>query len=356
MRPDILDLVCCPACAGHLSLQATATNGHEVITGCLMCVACKQRYPIKRRMPYLYIDDERWAPKAREAEGWIALHKKRGIYDQTGVDIDFRLPYFPQEPWLTVARHFDAGVARAALSNGETVLDLGGGRGWAAKQFALKGCRAVAIDVVADEQIGLGRAWALMEQAGAQFDPIIGDSENLPFHPGTFDVVFCAAVLHHTSNLTGLLRSVYKVLKPGGRLVAVNEPCIPLREDARRVLKRDAAEELALGINESRPNYLDYWTALRDAGFTSIEIFPLEVCAQSDPAIEAWALQLDAIPLPLRAWQLRRLPRILARYARRWRNTWGRMGRLPRPPSKREAIIQAILVHSGGGIVISASR
>jgi SAM-dependent methyltransferase len=320
------------------------TDGEEGVSGELLCTQCGGRYVIRRRMPFLYVDDERWSPKAREAEGWVGYHKKLGIYDQTGFDIDFNLPYLAEEPWLSASRHFDVALRLANLSGGETVLDLGAGRGWAAKHFALKGCHATAIDVVSDEQVGLGRAWALMEQAGVNFHPVIGDNENLPFFSGTFDIVFCAAVLHHTSDLPRLLKSVARVLNPGGWLIAVNEPCIGIYDDERKVLRRDASEELAFGINESRPDYLKYWFALRRAGFAEIDIAPLEAYTLSRAELNDWAAHLGGVTSMKGGLHLRR-----------WRS---RVLRLLLPPARSEceALVREALINVGGGTILVARR
>ena len=241
MRSSILDLVNCPACNGRLNVDVAEASGLEILSGQLVCNDCGQHYPIEQRMPLLYVNDSRWSSKAREAQGWVAYHKNLGIYHQPEDAVDLKIPYYSEEPWISVARHFDIAMDLMKLTGSEVILDLGAGRGWAAKQFALKGCRVVAIDVVADEQVGLGRAWALMENAGTWFEAVIGDSENLPFFSETFDIVFCAAVLHHTSDLPGLLKSVCEVLKPGGVLIAVNEPCISIYADQEAILRRDAA-------------------------------------------------------------------------------------------------------------------
>ena len=117
------------------------------------------------------------------------------------------------------------------------------------------------------ENVGLGRAWALMKHAGVSFDLIIADGEQLPLLPGSFDLVFCAATLHHTSDLPLFMKNIQRVLKPGGMLCAIGEPCIAIDQSAGHVLTRDAGSELKHGINEQRPNLLEYWNALSDAGF-----------------------------------------------------------------------------------------
>jgi len=356
MRTDVLTLVCCPACGGRLCVESIADQSDgEIVVGQLGCTGCGQLYPIEQRLPLLYVNDQRWAPKAREADGWVGLHKKQGIYEQVEDAVDLKVPYFPEEPWITVARHFDAALDLMALTGREVILDLGAGRGWAAKHFALRGCRAIAVEIAADNQVGIGRAYALMQHAGVTFDPVIGDSENLPFLPNTFDWVFGAAVLHHTSDLPAVLRNAYKVLKPGGRLIAINEPCISVDDDPQVVLRRDAADELAFGINENRPNYVDYWMALSIAGFTDIDLFPIDANKKREIDLENWALALSAIPPRRTATRHEWLVDLRHHWLRRWRNA--RKARpLPQPRTKREALIRAIMLNVTSGAIIVAGK
>jgi len=331
LRREFLDLLACPACRGALALTEGSWDDGKLRSGALSCSDCSLTYRVEGGLPLLYIADERWEPCAREAQGWIELHKSLGIYDQTGVDIDFQLPYYPEEPWLAVARHFDAGLELAQLNGDETVLDLGAGRGWAAKHFALLGCRVAAIDVVADDQVGLGRAWALMADSGVSFVPVIGDFERLPFSDCTFDVVFCAAALHHAPDLTRMLRDVLRVLKPGGRLVAVNEPCIGAQESEQDVLLRDAAQELSFGIRETRPSLQRYRSSFEDAGFRTLRVLPLQAYALDDKELETWARQLG--------WRPRRsalLP--------------------PGRHSRRDALLYAVLARVSLDVLITAAK
>ena len=355
MRTELLELVMCPHCHASLAVQGEIEDGH-VWQGALVCQGCGVRYGVDNGIPHLYVDDERWAPKAREAQGWIDFHKDKGIYDQTGVDIDFILPYYDQEPWISVAQHFDVALDLMALDGSEKVLDLGAARTWAAKHFALRDCNTVALDIVADDQIGLGRGWALMQEAGVEYHLVVGDSENLPLQPDTFDFVFAAAVLHHTSDLPLLLRNVYRVLKPGGALIAANEPCIPVATDSEQALERDAAEELAYGINESRPNLFDYWSALDGAGFVDLDIFPVQAYRLSDAQLEAWSLEMSVIAPPLRRTPVQRWPHVIAGCLRRWRDLWGKLNPLPPAGSRRKALNRAILLHRGGGICLLAHK
>ena len=48
---------------------------------------------------------------------------------------------------------------------------------------------------------------------------IVGDCENLPFEENTFDIVINSQSFHHYPNPQDFFNSVYKVLKPNGKLI-----------------------------------------------------------------------------------------------------------------------------------------
>lgn len=48
---------------------------------------------------------------------------------------------------------------------------------------------------------------------------LVGDCENLPFDDNSFDAVICCQSFHHYPNVQGFFNSVYRVLRPDGRLV-----------------------------------------------------------------------------------------------------------------------------------------
>ncbi len=50
-------------------------------------------------------------------------------------------------------------------------------------------------------------------------DLLVGDCENLPFEDESFDVVICCQSFHHYPNVQNFFNSVFRVLRPGGRLV-----------------------------------------------------------------------------------------------------------------------------------------
>ena len=346
MRESLLALLACPYCGGQLGLSNGTMRGGEVWEGALACSHCGASFDVRQGMPFLYRDDASWISKAREADGWVAIHKQQGNYEPSSDGIDLQIPYYAEEPWAGVARSFDAALALLQLSGSERVLDLGAGRGWAAKEFARLGCEVVALDVAADENVGLGRARVLMEHAGVFFERVIGDGENLPFQPASFDLVFCSAALHHATDLGLLLQNVQQVLKVGGRLCAIREPSLSIVEDEKEQVNREAAEELAVGINETCPTYADYLRHLRRGGLEPVQVVPAGALHMDDADVQTWARDLGAL-LAFPNWrEPRRSADRLLTYSRRRLGAL-RRGRLPPSPfqaaaNKRERALAAV--------------
>ena len=53
MRPNLVELVACPRCAGDLSVEATTIDGDEINAGVLGCAGCDTRFPIVDGIPRL---------------------------------------------------------------------------------------------------------------------------------------------------------------------------------------------------------------------------------------------------------------------------------------------------------------
>lgn len=104
--------------------------------------------------------------------------------------------------------------ARFPDGRGKDVLEIGVGMGADHLEWARQGPRSLAgIDLTP-------RAVSLTQQRlalhGLSSDVRVGDAESLPFHDGSFDIVYSYGVLHHTPNTARAVEEVYRVLRPGG--------------------------------------------------------------------------------------------------------------------------------------------
>ena len=59
MRPDLLEILCCPVCRGELRLTVTEREKEEIVRGTLACAKCRVDYPIEDGIPDLLPADER---------------------------------------------------------------------------------------------------------------------------------------------------------------------------------------------------------------------------------------------------------------------------------------------------------
>jgi ubiquinone/menaquinone biosynthesis C-methylase UbiE len=72
------------------------------------------------------------------------------------------------------------------------------------------------------------KIFKLLDARAAKITRMPADPHKLDFPDNHFDFVVCAGVLHRAVNLVQLLREARRVLKPGGRFVAIREPVWPL--------------------------------------------------------------------------------------------------------------------------------
>ena len=115
-------------------------------------------------------------------------------------------------------------VAVAALSDvrPSRVLEVGSGKG----SLALRIAEVIQCDVVA-----LDSSAAMVAASSALgIEAILGDVRDLPFPDGSFDAVVAAWMLYHVHPLKQGLSELTRVLRPGGRLVAITNGGAHLRE------------------------------------------------------------------------------------------------------------------------------
>lgn len=106
------------------------------------------------------------------------------------------------------------------LKRNSSVLELGCGSGRYALQLAQDvGCQIVGLDINA---AGIRTAGQIAATAGlgarAKFEQC-DVSKNLPFGEGTVDAVFSNDALCHIPGRLGVLRDMFRILKPGGRVL-----------------------------------------------------------------------------------------------------------------------------------------
>ena len=165
--------------------------------------------------------------------------------------------YWRSEEWEDIRSHLPKVPG--------TALDVGAGRGIASFALAKEGFRVTALEPDNSALVGAQAIRSLAAETGLSIKVTQEFSERLPFPDASFDLVFARAVLHHTSDLDAACREFNRVLKPGGRFLAVREHVLSREEDLPRFLDLHPLHKLYGGENAfvlSR-----YSSALESAGF-----------------------------------------------------------------------------------------
>lgn len=127
-----------------------------------------------------------------------------------------------------VARHYDRTNAIMSVGNaalwraatvravnpqpGERILDVAAGTGTSSAALAHRGATVVALDF-SPGMIAEGR------RRNPRIEFVEGDAERLPFGDDEFDAVTISFGLRNVAHPKAALAEMYRVLKPGGRLV-----------------------------------------------------------------------------------------------------------------------------------------
>jgi SAM-dependent methyltransferase/uncharacterized protein YbaR (Trm112 family) len=221
----------CPACRRErtLALQAQESDAHEVREGVLRCAACGSEFAVHRGVAELLHDPpqyilaeaaglERFAEQMR-AEGW----------DREKVH---RLPDIDHGYWYVQSRSMHQLMTMIPFQPGESILDVGSNTCWATNRFAEFGLRAIALDIATTELQGLYTAEYFIEDGHTFFERVLGSMDAIPLASGSLDYVYCCEVLHHNDpeSLRRTFAEIFRVLRPGGRLLMINETLKTLRD------------------------------------------------------------------------------------------------------------------------------
>jgi ubiquinone/menaquinone biosynthesis C-methylase UbiE len=146
---------------------------------------------------------------------------------------------------------------------GKTLLEVGCGLGTDLLEFAKGGAIVTGVDLTPQSIELVEKRFAL---ANLAVNARVSDAEHLPFADNSFDVVYSFGVLHHTPNTQQAIDEVYRVLKPGGKIIIMlyhkNSLHVWLGIPLYTLWKFLRTK----GSKLSRPTLLEDWVRVYDGG------------------------------------------------------------------------------------------
>lgn len=119
----------------------------------------------------------------------------------------------------------------SGVRGGFRVLDVAGGTGDLAAKFAVRVGRRgqVVLADINESMLGIGRARLADRGIVGNVAFVQANAENLPFSEDYFDRVSIAFGLRNVTHIDRALRSMWRVLKPGGMLLVLefSHPAVP---------------------------------------------------------------------------------------------------------------------------------
>jgi SAM-dependent methyltransferase len=166
--------------------------------------------------------------------------------------------------WAIRARSFNVLVKNVLtrlqdpLERSLKILDLGAGNGWLSNRLAAQGDRVLAVDLLINEQDGLG-AWKYYEHS---FTPIQAEFNHLPVMDRFADAVIFNASFHYSENYSETLKEALRVISAKGLVVILDSPVYRRGDSGEKmVAEREAQFREKYGFasnNLQSENYLTY--------------------------------------------------------------------------------------------------
>lgn len=152
--------------------------------------------------------------------------------------------------------YYEKPAIRAELGSikGKSILSLGCGSGDDTAWLQSNGAKEVIGVDISKNLIAIARG----KYPNVEFE--VMDMENLSFDDSKFDMVYSSLALHYVSDWNKLFEQIYRVLKPGGRVVfSCNHPL----ETAMQAFRGESSYGVHIGrtidnVTKQRKIYGDY--------------------------------------------------------------------------------------------------
>jgi len=223
--------------------------------------------------------------KTLTAEEAVRWYRSQPGNEQAVRDNYFDLPVLPAAQRYAASEEFAEVRRLLGPGAGRPILDVGAGNGIVSYALAKDGWQVTALEPDQSEEVGSGAIRALARDGGLPItvEERIGD--HLPFPDASFDAIFCRQVLHHIPDLFVAQRDFFRLLRPGGVVLALREHVANTPAELEEFLRNHPLHQL-YGQEHAWP-LETYRGSARQAGFTERHVWaPLESILNFAPGNE----------------------------------------------------------------------
>lgn len=279
MRRDIIKILKCPLCGGRpFKLEAVAGLYDEYRDGALLCGTCNHLFPLNEGITDFLAEPTPEIVREQKASSHEARIKteKGDVFFINPETIEKFSNLFLSLPKGDGSYFFKKGGSFQNFAEGShrffdlfdswnikpgmKVLELGAGFCWASREFAKKGCDVVAVDITDYLKVA-----DLYLKKGLYFERIYADMDKLPFEKDSFDLIFAAATIHHSSDLEKTFKELNRVLKKNGKITILNECFIGVFEKPQQHTED-------FGYNDHYYPILQWQKAIKKSGFSKFRV------------------------------------------------------------------------------------
>ncbi|WP_255462363.1 class I SAM-dependent methyltransferase [Granulicella sp. WH15] len=165
--------------------------------------------------------------------------------------------------WKIRSKSYDYLIRRVLkpLHHRGSILDLGAGNCWMSFRLALLGYSPIAVDLLTNEDDGLGAAAHFDKHLPNPIPRFQAEATHLPFQAGQFDAIIFNASFHYSEDYEATLRESLRCLKPGGLAIISDTPWYSREESGSlMVAERHAAFRQRFGTASNSVTSLEFLT------------------------------------------------------------------------------------------------
>ena len=244
----------CPRCRANISERD--------------CGACGFRMSISRGI-VLALPPDRVAHYGRFIRDYERIRAAEGRGSESE-EFYLGLPYKDasgrnSEQWHIRGRSYDYLIKHLLMKHSEAglrrILDLGAGNCWMSFRLALAGYRPFAVDLLTNDNDGLGAAAHYQKRLPELFPRFQAEVARLPFQDEQFDAIIFNASFHYSEDYVVALREALRCARKNAMVIICDTPWYSNEESGRQMVsERRASFSEQYGTASDSIRSLEYLT------------------------------------------------------------------------------------------------